>query len=71
MLIENTSRSDRRAPEEHNKKEYPYRCDVTFSHFFLKKNTYHPPKIPCYLIFLRLTFQLKFLEFNPFYKQSF
>jgi hypothetical protein len=37
MLIENISRSVRRAPKEHNKKKYSYRGDVINSPFFSKK----------------------------------
>ena len=71
MLIENTSRSVRRAPEEHNKKKYPYGCDVINSPFFSKKYV-SPSLTPCYLFFFSpLTFRSKPLEFNFFSNRSF
>jgi hypothetical protein len=66
MLIENTSRSVRRAPEEHNKKKYPYRCDVTNSPFFSKKYV-SPSLIPLLPIF----FLHSFFTLNPLNSISF
>jgi TRAP-type mannitol/chloroaromatic compound transport system permease small subunit len=66
MLIENTSRSVRRAPEEHNKKKHPYRCDVINYPFFSKKYVTTSQNL-----LLPIFFFLPFFVLNPFNSISF